>query len=40
VDVDAAFKIVLNKVAIGMTVHYGGVELTSGRLALVFLTFQ
>ena len=37
VGVDGAFKIGLNKFAIGMTMHYGGVELTGGKLADVFL---
>ncbi|PKH00072.1 crotonase/enoyl-CoA hydratase family protein [Paraglaciecola sp. MB-3u-78] len=36
VGVDGAFKIGLNEVAIGMTMHYGGVELARGRLAPVF----
>ena len=36
IGVDGAFKIGLNEVAIGMTMHYGGVELARGRLAPVF----
>ncbi len=36
IGVDGAFKIGLNEVAIGMTMHFGGVELARGRLAPVF----
>jgi enoyl-CoA hydratase len=36
IGVDGVFKIGLNEVAIGMTMHYGGVELARGRLAPVF----
>ncbi|MBU3002403.1 crotonase/enoyl-CoA hydratase family protein [Paraglaciecola arctica] len=36
IGVDGAFKIGLNEVAIGMTMHHGGVELARGRLAPVF----
>ena len=36
IGVDGAFKIGLNEVAIGMTMHYGGVELARGRLAPIF----
>ncbi|MFT4810674.1 MAG: enoyl-CoA hydratase [Paraglaciecola sp.] len=32
----ADFRIGLNEVAIGMTMHHGGVELIKGRLAPVF----
>ena len=40
IGVDGAFKIGLNEVAIGMPMHFGGVELANGRLAPVFLTVQ
>ncbi|MFT2089853.1 crotonase/enoyl-CoA hydratase family protein [Paraglaciecola sp. 2405UD69-4] len=36
VGVEGAFKIGLNEVAIGMTIHHAGVELARGRLAPVF----
>jgi enoyl-CoA hydratase len=36
IGVDGVFKIGLNEVAIGMTMHFGGVELARGRLAPVF----
>jgi enoyl-CoA hydratase len=36
IGVDGAFKIGLNEVAIGMPMHFGGVELARGRLAPVF----
>lgn len=36
VGVDGDFKIGLNEVAIGMTMHHAGVELARGRLAPVF----
>ena len=36
VGVQGKFKIGLNEVAIGMTMHYAGVELARGRLAPVF----
>jgi len=36
IGVDGAFKIGLNEVAIGMPMHFGGVELALGRLAPVF----
>jgi len=40
IGVDGAFKIGLNEVAIGMTMHFGGVELVNGRLAPIFLTVR
>lgn len=40
IGVDGACKIGLIEDAIGMPMHYGGVELAYGRLVLVFLTFQ
>jgi enoyl-CoA hydratase len=40
IAVDGVFRIGLNEVAIGMTMHFGGVELANGRLAPVFLTVQ
>ena len=40
VGVDGTFKIGLNEVAIGMTMHYGGVELARGRLAPVFFNLS
>lgn len=36
IGVDGEFKIGLNEVAIGMPMHFGGVELARGRLAPVF----
>lgn len=38
IGVEGAFKIGLNEVAIGMTMHYAGVELARGRLAPVFFS--
>lgn len=36
IGVDGKFKIGLNEVAIGMTMHYAGVEIARGRLSPVF----
>ena len=38
ISVNGAFNTGLNEVAIGMTMHLGGVESTQGRMAQVLLT--